>query len=235
MLVDFYGSWCVWCQRMDQTLADPQVRKALQASFYYVKLDVGRFERYPGLRAQYGVTALPRLIVFNRDGSVRVTQRGYNDAQAFLAFLARARATPEPATIRQTSPPAAATRDAQLLTAAQSGDLATVKQLVRQGGVNLNAICPRCGATPLGHAASAGRYEVVEYLLTQGADVNAGRHTALHQAAGRGDLTTAGLLLRYKANPNTRCPNCGATPLSAATAGKHTEMVRLLRLYGATR
>ena len=61
------------------------------------------------------------------------------------------------------------------------------------------------GRTALHHAVEAGKYQVVEYLISRGADVNkvtfAG-NTPLHTASGREMDDMAKLLLRHGANAN---------------------------------
>ena len=84
--------------------------------------------------------------------------------------------------------------------AAQSGDLAEVKQLVASG-ISVNKVNSQ-GATPLHWAAFKGHVDVAKYLISKGADVNA--------------LT-----------------NKGSTPLRLATTHKQTEMIALLKSYGA--
>jgi 26S proteasome non-ATPase regulatory subunit 10 len=61
------------------------------------------------------------------------------------------------------------------------------------------------GWAPLHSAASIGNAELVEVLLTRGADVNAknnGGRTALHYAASKGRLEIAQLLLTHGAKIN---------------------------------
>ncbi len=87
LLVDFYGDWCPWCVKMDETLADPSVKSIVQAKFYYYKLDVGQFDRHQGCLSQYGVEAIPYLIAFDAQGAVRGTCEGYKDAAGFKKFL----------------------------------------------------------------------------------------------------------------------------------------------------
>jgi len=90
LLVDFYGAWCPWCVKMDETLADASVKDALDARFYYYKLDVGRFDKHTECLKQYEVDGIPHITVFYPDGSVKATCGGYEDATKFKAFLADA-------------------------------------------------------------------------------------------------------------------------------------------------
>lgn len=87
LLVDFYGGWCPWCVKMDETLADSSVKSLIDQKFYYYKLDVGQFDQHTGCLEKYGVEGIPYIIVFNRDGSVKDTCDGYKDADSFRAFL----------------------------------------------------------------------------------------------------------------------------------------------------
>jgi ankyrin repeat protein len=80
---------------------------------------------------------------------------------------------------------------------------------------------------------SDDRRELLELLLAHGADVD--RHgmndyTALHLAAGRGDLSVVDLLLEHGADPNeiTRIDDM-ETPLELAIAGNHRVVVERLK------
>jgi ankyrin repeat protein len=83
------------------------------------------------------------------------------------------------------------------------------------------------------HAALAGRASarIVSRLLGRGADVNAraaGQHTALHEAAFRGNLELAQLLLAHGADATVRNDG-GHTPLDLAQAQGHAMLARRLR------
>lgn len=83
------------------------------------------------------------------------------------------------------------------------------------------------------HAALAGRAgaRIVSRLLARGADVNAraaGNHTALHEAAFRGNLELAQLLLAHGADATLRNDQ-GHTPLDLAQAHGHATVARRLR------
>jgi uncharacterized protein len=83
------------------------------------------------------------------------------------------------------------------------------------------------------HAALAGRAtaRIISRLLARGADVNAraaGGHTALHEAAFRGNLELAQILLAHGADAAARNDE-GQTPLDAAQAKGHAALARRLR------
>ncbi|MGD8237429.1 MAG: thioredoxin family protein [Armatimonadota bacterium] len=87
LLVDFYGAWCPWCARMSGTLRAPNVRALLAEKFHSFTLDVGRFQWHSDCRRQYGVTRIPHIIVFNPDGSVRLSAGGYRAPDELLGLL----------------------------------------------------------------------------------------------------------------------------------------------------
>ncbi len=91
LLVDFYGSWCPWCVKMDSTLEDARIKAIMAKQFSYCKLDVGRFDKHTTCLQQYDVKGIPLLLVFNRDGSVRATCSGYKPVNDFTTFLTQAR------------------------------------------------------------------------------------------------------------------------------------------------
>lgn len=141
-----------------------------------------------------------------------------------------------------------------LLQAVKAGELAKVKELLKQGG-NVNSkvhvgsrlgfmhfppvVCissPRRGDDantegqfPLYAAVTQGSRDIVELLLTHKADPNArdgvsGR-TALHMAVARGSQELTALLLAHKADVNV-LDTCGQTPLFYAL--NSVELTKLL-------
>ena len=83
------------------------------------------------------------------------------------------------------------------------------------------------------HAALAGRAtaRIISRLLARGAAVNAraaGGHTALHEAAFRGNLELAQILLAHGADATARNDE-GRTPLEIAQDKGHAALARRLR------
>jgi ankyrin repeat protein len=98
------------------------------------------------------------------------------------------------------------------------------------GGADVNAKNVD-GWTPLHEAAFGGRKEIVELLISNGADVNA-KHdgfgtTPLHRAAYRGHKEIVELLIGKGADVNAKNAN-GETPIDWAKG----ETADLLRKHG---
>src|SRR6266480_3898114 len=121
----------------------------------------------------------------------------------------------------------------KLLDAAEAGDTAEVRSLLREGA-NPNAK-GGYGSTALMGAAVRGHTETVRALLEKGAEVNAkgntGR-TALMEAALEGYTETVRTLLEKGAEVNAK-DNAGWTPLFWAAFSRRTDTVRALLEKGA--
>ncbi|XP_078033408.1 tankyrase isoform X2 [Augochlora pura] len=122
----------------------------------------------------------------------------------------------------------------ELFEACKTGDLPRVKALVTPKTVNARDTAGR-KSTPLHFAAGYGRRDVVEFLLSAGASIQArddgGLHP-LHNACSFGHSDVVRLLLEAGANPNTR-DNWNYTPLhEAAIKGKIDVCIALLQ-HGA--
>jgi thioredoxin len=61
VLVDFYADWCGPCKLMSPILE--QVNTQLQGKIRVAKIDT---EKYPQLASQYGIEALPTLVLFKQ-------------------------------------------------------------------------------------------------------------------------------------------------------------------------
>jgi hypothetical protein len=116
------------------------------------------------------------------------------------------------------------------------GDLETVKGCVGGDPALVNAFAAD-GFYPLGLAAFFGHRTIVEFLLTNGADVNlsarnAQKVTALHAGATRGDAEIVRMLLEAGADANARQER-GFVPLHSAAANGNAPVVQLLLKHGA--
>jgi len=120
--------------------------------------------------------------------------------------------------------------------AARDGNLLEVKRLIK-GGVDPNAL-NKWGTTALTGASggsSSSHAEIVQYLVTHGADVDkrvADGTTALNEASFWGNVESVRILLAAKANVNSAKDN-GYTPLLSATSRGHVVIVKLLIVAGA--
>merc|ERR1712054_387474 len=97
-------------------------------------------------------------------------------------------------------------QDEQLLAACFCGKLPEVQRLVREEDVGVNTRNPM-GLTPLHMAAMAGHTDIIAFLLSCAAEIEAkddeGR-TVLHVACEEGDEETFALLTGHKANVSSR-------------------------------
>ena len=116
--------------------------------------------------------------------------------------------------------------------AVAAGDLATVKQLVIDCGIDPNILSD---FTSLFTALRNGHPEVVEFLLEHGIDPNIQNNngdTLLQLAAANNYLRLVKLLLEHGADPNIQ-NNYGRTPLHVAAFNGRREVVKLLLEHGA--
>lgn len=129
-----------------------------------------------------------------------------------------------------------------LFTAAETGDVSRLKQLLHERPELANAENEQ-GLTVLGYAAHYGHLEAVRVLLEHGAEVNALSHsqisyipsnTALHAAiAGERNLDVIRLLLESGAKTDIFDSNGHTCLHTAAFHADNREIVRLLLSYGA--
>lgn len=122
--------------------------------------------------------------------------------------------------------------------AALRGDLTEVKELLRNNESLLRAR-DRVGATPLCYAARGGHKEIIEYLLTRGADINATDYllaTPLHYmfetSVDQEHLEAIELLIARGARVDAR-QWWGERVLMYAISQRNIEVVELLLSYGA--
>jgi len=129
-------------------------------------------------------------------------------------------------------------RDVELniFEAAAVGNINRVAALTEDDPGRVNAFA-HDGFTPLGLASFFGRKDVVEYLLEQGAEVNATSHNRmkvmpLHSAVAHRHVGIAEVLLTHGANVNIAQQD-GFTPLHEAAQNGQEEMAALLLAHGA--
>ncbi|MCE3046703.1 ankyrin repeat domain-containing protein [Helicobacter kayseriensis] len=114
-----------------------------------------------------------------------------------------------------------------------SDDYTTVRQGIKLGG-DLNSRWR--GMTPLYNACRSGWGDIVELMISRGADINAKSYgeTALLKVTGRkvNDVTLAKILLGNGAKVNVQ-DSQGNTPLYHAIMNKNGKMIKLLLDNGA--
>ncbi|XP_025094753.1 tankyrase-1-like isoform X2 [Pomacea canaliculata] len=124
--------------------------------------------------------------------------------------------------------------DAALLEAAKKGNLARVQKLASTENINCRDTQGR-NSTPLHLAAGYNNVEVAEFLLENGADVNAqdkGGLIPLHNASSYGHVDIAALLIKYNTCVNAQ-DRWGFTPLHEAAQKGRTQLCALLLAHGA--
>ena len=124
--------------------------------------------------------------------------------------------------------------NAALLDAAKKGNIVRLQRLVTPENINCRDALGR-NSTPLHLAAGYNNYEVAEYLLENGADVNAqdkGGLIPLHNASSYGHVDIAALLIKHNTKVNAT-DKWGFTPLHEATQKGRTQLCALLLAHGA--
>ncbi|KAJ8317508.1 hypothetical protein KUTeg_005412 [Tegillarca granosa] len=124
--------------------------------------------------------------------------------------------------------------DAALLEAAKKGNLARVQKLATPENINCRDTQGR-NSTPLHLAAGYNNVEVAEFLLENGADVNAqdkGGLIPLHNASSYGHVDIAALLIKFNTCVNA-VDRWGFTPLHEAAQKGRTQLCALLLAHGA--
>jgi ankyrin repeat protein len=130
--------------------------------------------------------------------------------------------------------PMGACRADTFFEAAARGNMGMVKSMLK-GSPALVKTVDKDGATALHYAAATGKRTAAEFLLANGADVNARKKdgvTPLHVAAALGQKDIAEFLIYKKASVNAT-DNKGRTPLMLAKERRHPIVAKLLVAAGA--
>ncbi|XP_059179268.1 myotrophin-like [Physella acuta] len=107
-------------------------------------------------------------------------------------------------------------KDQELVWKVKNGELNDIKTLVEKEGVNVNKEIQ--GRLPLHYAADYGQTEVIEYLISKGAKVNAPDKygiTPLLSAIFEGHTASVRLLLEKGADKSGKSPD-GASYIDCA-------------------
>ncbi len=128
--------------------------------------------------------------------------------------------------------------DMRLLRAIRENNMPAFESLL-EAGADVNAKDCVSGTTALMRTAIDDRLEMMQTLLSRNADVNARDiHglTALMVAAGLGRVEMVRVMLRAGSDVNARTDDnwtALSMALSHASSAEHSEVVRLLKEYGA--
>ncbi len=120
--------------------------------------------------------------------------------------------------------------------AAAVGNLARVRELIENNHAKADSFSPD-GFAVVALAAFLGHLEIVQYLATHGADVNAAAtngsgYNALTAAVTSGHVAVVQWLLDHGANANYRY-SAGYSPLLTAAANGRLDIAKLLLAHGA--
>lgn len=102
ILYDFTAEWCSPCRQLDQSWADPDVARRVNASFVPVRVvDRIREEgRNPDdiaeLQRRYEVGVFPTIVVAAPDGRLIAKHEGFRSTEALVSFLSEAAGSPRP-------------------------------------------------------------------------------------------------------------------------------------------
>lgn len=85
LFVDCYTDWCYWCVVMDKkTFRDSSVSTKMQSFMDCYSLEMEQDSLGRLLRFHYGVSGFPTFLIFNGDGNLLFTYRGYAEKAVWL-------------------------------------------------------------------------------------------------------------------------------------------------------
>ena len=82
-LLVFGATWCGWCKKLNRSLSDSAVRRAL-ADYELRHVDI---DREPRLARQHGVRSVPVLVKLDEDGRTIKSHTGYMKPAQLVAWL----------------------------------------------------------------------------------------------------------------------------------------------------
>lgn len=86
VLVKFHADWCHFCKKMDRvTFTDTNVQKALN-DYISVKVNVDTKDGMTYAR-RYGVSALPTIVMFDKNGKILYQKSGFHSAKQMEEVL----------------------------------------------------------------------------------------------------------------------------------------------------
>ena len=84
IMVDFFGTWCGYCKKLDrETFANDKV-DALSDKFICVKLDT---DKHQELSQKHNVRGLPTVVFFDKEGKEIQRVIGFRNASDFLEAM----------------------------------------------------------------------------------------------------------------------------------------------------
>ena len=118
VVLHFSGTWCKPCQELERfVFVHPSLVRHLNGNVVPVKVDV---DQSPQLASEYGVQAVPTVVIFNAAGKVLVNRSSPRSADDYIAMLEHA----EKLQVEQVSTPAgpAMTEFQRVVQASRNGD-----------------------------------------------------------------------------------------------------------------
>ena len=116
--------------------------------------------------------------------------------------------------------------------AIENDDIDEVEHLINEG-MNINSVILG-KSNILTHAVYYGNINIIQLLLSHGADPNfPWGNSVLCEAVKNGDIEIVNLLLQYGANVNLRSGHWSRVPIHTAAKFNHFELIKILISHGA--